>query len=375
MKIPSSTIKVWDAVTGKVLAEPISASIQPTTVATYDGPRISVDSKYLVTQHSVGGFAPSNHAVIRELPSLKPVGDPLKLKGGNGGSIAVNSSGQIVTVTPDSGKGVGKGNPTKTSEIQLWDITTRMPIGNAHTVKFLVVGIAFNKGNKQVILSAGGFGTQESRSVHVYDLDKATIVGDPWPTGTVRQLVLDPDGKFAITRAAEQASPGGVRLEDAKVGTSWEVLRRWEIASGKNVGKPIHVRNLSSTPKDRKEESEWDDHAAVYSDARTAAVLKDQRTVQVVNMETGKLIGPPLMHAEPVYRMLFSADGKHLWTASASFARPDGCWLWDVASGKRIAQLPEEGKIVSMMLHPNEKLIGTVNDRGLVRTWNLTISK
>jgi WD40 repeat protein len=345
------TIHVWEAATGKPIADPIHM-----TDAMFQNPIVTPDNKYLVIRYTVGAeITNREHRVeFRSFENLNQAGVVVNLSVVNA-TVGFSSSGHMLSATAPLTRGI----PPQTTTLQLWEIPTGKAIGDSWAVNTYVHGIAFRKGDTQVFLSTSSGAARNSGTVQCFDLAQGRPVGDPWPTGNVK-LVLGPDDKYALTQARNvvtgEAGPKGT-------------VRRWEVASGKAIGDPIRPERTAPTMAPlQRDLREW---SAIHADARLAAATTNDRTVQVFDMEAGQPLGTPLKHVEPVYYIQFSFDGRRLLTASAAFGRSDGCWLWDVASGQRLARLRVDGELVSAAFHPDGKSVIAVNDRGEVSAWDL----
>ncbi len=109
---------------------------------------------------------------------------------------------------------------------------------------------------------------------------------------------------------------------------------------------------------------------AVGPDGRAAATGGADGTARLWDSSTGLPLGPPLTHEGEVRAVAFSPDGQMLATASGQAA-----YLWDIATGHRLASLPHEGRVNAVAFSPKgETLLTACADRG-AHLWNVADSR
>ncbi len=182
--------------------------------------------------------------------------------------------------------------------------------------------------------------------MRVWDVDKGEQVGTlKGHTGVVGTVVYSPDGKTL-------ASGGDttVRLWDADTGQVRKILRG-------------HQGSVESV--------------AFSGDGKTLASGGFDDDARVWDVETGKVLAT-LECDDPVLAVALSADGKLVATAAARWgsgfygAAPAQVRVWDVATGKPVATLPEQpGQVFSLVFKPDGKSLITASLSGAVTLWDL----
>ncbi len=102
-------------------------------------------------------------------------------------------------------------------------------------------------------------------------------------------------------------------------------------------------------------------------DSQLIASASDDKTVQVWNASTGKLVSSYIGHTGPVYAVAWSPDGEEIASSSA-----DGTvQIWDSATGEQIGNPFEAhgGSIYAVAWSPNSKLISSADENGKIFEW------
>lgn len=338
------TIAVWDATNGKSLAERAPSFLNGPP------PEFSSDGRLLVELAPDSGVSAKRKIEVArwELPTLKPVGEPLKLE--SNCRLAIGPAALFLTAISQGG---GKW------EICVRDLITGKPVGKTWQIDGLVGmhGMAFTQDGKQVFISSS---VAKSKTFHVqrYDVESGAPIGMPWThSAFVTTLVLSPDNKAAATVALPFNA-----IE----------LQAWNVETDKSVGAP--VRPAGGGFLDATSTSSLRRTFVIHRDARTLAYISGNKLgVRVINLATEKELCPELKQDTPVARLTFSPDGKRLLTVAGALDGP--CFLWDLATGRRIARVPLEGMVEAAAFRPDGKMLVTVNEKGKLSSWELPTAK
>jgi WD40 repeat protein len=238
-----------------------------------------------------------------------------------------------------------------------------------------VQGVAFSPDGKTLV------STGDDRKVIVWDVasgtERETLEGH---AGRVHAQDFSPDGRTVYTASL-----------DARV-------IAWDIAGARRIGRPLEFSGAQQA----------NIATAVSPDGKTFATVAEDGSVRFRSLATGTLEGKPLrgFRGEIVW-IAVSPDGRTLaavgaggpgvlwdtstgarrtlrgWTAErsgwVSFSR-DGRMLvtggtevslWNVASGRRIADFDAGGYMSEASLSPDGTLLATAGDGGKVIIWNV----
>jgi WD40 repeat protein len=342
---------VWDAKTGKPLSEPVTAF-----GGRFAGPEISDDGKFLLDMPAVNNFPSQYRLRAWELPALKPVGEALPPS--FGGCRAIGPGGRFVTIL---------GSPFKTAkppEIAVRELGTGMSVGKPWILDGMrVIGpgaLRFSPDGKHLFIG-GGINKPPAYSVKRFDALTGAPVGMPWAHDNyILSVLVSPDGKAAAT-----VSVGGGLFK----------VRRWDVATDTIVGAPVLIRadtkGVPSRPPGR-------DYFALHNDARTVAAVAEDNRVQILDLATGKTLCPDLKPGAPIYWLRFSPDGKRLLTVcgdvkgeGVGYVPPGPSYLWDIATGQRIARVPHEGAVSAIAFRLDGRALVTADAKGAVSSWEL----
>ena len=294
------TVRIWDAMTGKQVGEPLVGHTEAVRFATF-----SPDSKYIVS-------ASWDKTVrIWDVKTGKQIGGPLE-----GHTGEVNST----TFSPDS-QYIVSASWDKT--VRIWDVKTGKQIGGPLVGHTEAVNSATFSPDGKYIVSAS-----DDKTVRIWDTKTGKQIGGPLVghTKAVNSATFSPDGKYIVLPSNDKT----IRICDAK--------------TGKQIGKPL----VGHT---------WLVISATFSpDGKYIVSASSDGTVRVWDAKTGDQIGKPLEgHAGFVYSATFSPDGKYI--VSASHDRT--VRIWDAKTGKQIGK-PLEGHtspVISATFSPDGNFI------------------
>jgi WD40 repeat protein len=158
--------------------------------------------------------------------------------------------------------------------------------------------------------------------------EKPTYAGHTWP---IRALAFSPDGKTLATGAPDRT------------------VRLWDAATGKETtgrrGKAMHASSLAFTPDGRR----------LVAGASLTPTVYSNYLICVWDADTGKQ-QPQLFqgHGESIHRVLFAADGKEFFTASAS----GSVGVWHPETGRELRYFKDANRrVYDLALSPDGKTL------------------
>ena len=237
------TARVWDAVTGKPVGEPMthgsfvhSASFSP-------------DGKRVVTASA------DKTARVWDADTGKPVGAPMTH------SDRVSSA----SFSPD-GKRVVTASEDKTARI--WDADTGKPVGAPMTHRERVNSASFSPDGKRVITASN------DKTARIWEASTGKPVGELMTHyQAVTSARLSPDGRRVITASVDTTA------------------RIWDAETGKPVGAPMA-------------HGDWVNSASFSPDGRRVVTASKNKTARVWNVFWSSLIRPENLIEEVCQRKL-----------------------------------------------------------------------
>ena len=269
------TARVWDAQTGHPLTEPLKhggvvwfASFSP------EGARI-------VTASSAGT------ARVWDAQTGQPLTEPLKHD--NPVTFAQFSPDGVRIVT---GIVMGVGAARLSGAVQVWDAQSGQPLTEQLTLNGSVWTAQFSPDGKRVVAAS------EDGTVQVRDAQSGKALMEPLKhNGGVRSVQFSADGKRIVTASRDSTS------------------RVWDARTGDPLTGPLKHNGTV-----------WS--AQFSPDSKRIVTASEDCTAQVWDTETGLPLIEPLKHRSEVNSAQFSPDGRRIVTA----AEDNTARVWDVPS-------------------------------------------
>ncbi len=347
------TIRVWDAIRGRSLGQPIVVHHAVSSLS------LSADGHVLAVGSATGTVQ------LWDFRQRHWLGPPLSV-----GSVTVRT----LAFSPDS-KLLATGDDD--SNVVVRDVLHHRPFGSTLRHQWGVVSAVSFSPNGKTLVSAG-----DDHTIRLWDVatgfPEAVLTGH---SDFINALAISPDG----TLLASASNDGTFRL--------------WDLRHGRALGTPLTTFAGSETS------------VSFSPDGRTLAVGAGNGTVQLWDVARRQPIGPAMQSGTAVLHMTFSPDGSTLASSSGSaillwrLARlqplatslvghtdvaytlafsPDGHTLfsgswdqtirrWDGVRGRSVG-LPLRGPtsgINSVAVSPNGRLLAAACSDGSVWIWDL----
>jgi WD40 repeat protein len=176
----------------------------------------------------------------------------------------------------------------------------------------------------------------QSGVVRIWDAMTGLAISKPFEhEGPVTDLAFTPDGRSLLTCSQD--------------GTA----QAWDIQ---------HGRPLSSILK-----TEYRYSSACFTRDGRQVVGTTAATALMFDVATGEQVGRPMIHANPIYRMKASPDGRKLVTATW-----DGsARIWDLHTGGPLTpMLLHSQRLFGVAFSPDSRLVATASEDGTARLWD-----
>ena len=155
-----------------------------------------------------------------------------------------------------------------------------------------------------------------------------------------RPLAFLPDGKTLLFQREEQEE-----IDTDNNGANSP--RRYKLVTFQLVDAETGLSRLTLQPFELRADQGYNADVVFAPDGSALALANNDSGARAWNLKTGKML--PLLkgNTSPVTSLAFSPDGKKLATGSnrSSKEAPSDVFVWDVATGKRLATLPGKPEI------------------------------
>src|SRR6266545_562701 len=313
------TAKVWDAVTGQVLAT-LPTNLTENLGGT--GVVFSADGKQLLTASG------DNSAILWDIATSQAL---FTLKGHTAlvSSVAISPDGKLFATAGD--------DPT----VKLWDAGTGKEVATltGHHGEALV--LAFSADGKRIYAGS--------------DADGYAIA---WDVATGEELFRFSGQAIVFGVDAIAASPDGARLATGEFDTT---VRVWDSADGTLLLTLFgHSSQVVSV--------------AFSADSKFLASASEDGSVKLWDAETGKALFTLSGHTSGVLSVAFSPDGNQLYTSS----RDGTIKIWNVsptAGSDWLNLVGHTDRVWSVAYRPDGQQLATLSQDGSINIWDAVNGK
>jgi RNA polymerase sigma factor (sigma-70 family) len=254
---------------------------------------------------------------------------------------------QSVSFSPD-GRTLASGSAE--SSIHLWDVAMGKPLLPTPGHQERLTAVAFSPDGRTIFTGAW------DRTVRVWDAatgrERKTLTAgtekeeEPFRTATVGHLVVSPDGKLLAVQRADES------------------LLLWELPSGREWMR-FRAGSVAFSP---------DGKLFACGGRGTQGAQTNMGVIRLYERATGKLVREIHGHKTPVSAVVFSPDGKTLFSRGVMFfgmrtgeigeSETEFLRAWDVASGRQRRVFPGTSLITSLALSPDGRTLATFKELG-----------
>jgi WD40 repeat protein len=276
--------------------------------------------------------------------------------------------------------------------LAVFDVRSRRPLPGSFQAQAGVGTVSYNSVN-DVALSPDGsllaVALQEGGLVQLWDIRRATLRHELHTDLPNFGVSFSPDQRTLVILSEE---------EEAEPGVARAIMSRWDVSSSRRLTGPVSVSSrgvnaVAATPDGtclvvvngaevvqvapktlqpvrrlpRKPQGMGSVAAALSRDGRIVALGAQDRTVQLLNLETGRFRAAAGRHESHIGGVAFSADGAMLATGVAGRR----VIVRDVASGRvRETFQGGEGRFADLNFNPDGRTLYAAATRSVI-AWDL----
>ncbi|MHC4432369.1 MAG: protein kinase domain-containing protein [Planctomycetota bacterium] len=252
----------------------------------------------------------------------EPVGPPVDL----------GRSAPAVAISPDGRQfATGDGGGT----IRVWDAATGEQVLEPILHGGTTYALAFSPDGSRIV--SGGV----TRMALLWDATTGEPIGPPMrQPSSLNTVAFHPDGTQVVTGNADG------------------VVQQWGLIQGKHVGRTVWQQGYI--------------RGAAFTRDGLWLLMEAEGVVQLKDATTGKPVGKPFSHAEPIRFTALSPDGSRLMTQKGPYA-PE-LRLWDVATGELVGELYHR-EPHCVVFSPDCSRILTGGEDNVARLWDAATLK
>jgi hypothetical protein len=261
--------------------------------------------------------------------------------------------------------------------IRIWDVASAKEVRSFPGPSSFACAVRYSPDGKT--LAAAGYESSAGNPIYLFDPETGKEISrlDGHASGGVRRVEFTPDGKKLVSGGFD----GHVRVWDLADGKELHALKA-DAGTVYGIAISFDGKTIASSGRDglklwdlvsgkelpREEMNRHNCIAVAFSPDSKLVAAGDSSTVTLWEVATGKQAGSITGFKGELSQLLFSGDGRTLFTGSYDRA----VRLWEVRTGRLIHEAEgHTGWVWGIALSPDEKTLASCSVDTKVVTWDL----